>query len=42
MQAEYKTFAVVLKALRAGRKTTGDCKVSKSAQVPGLLFEESF
>jgi hypothetical protein len=41
MQAEYKTCAVVLKALRARKKTTGDCNVSKSAQVPGLPFEES-
>lgn len=24
------------------KKSTGDCKVSKSAQVPGLPFEESF
>ena len=42
MQAEYKTCAVVLKALRARKKTTGDCNVSKSAQVPGLPFKDSF
>ncbi len=42
MKAEYKTPAAVKKALRAGKKSTGDWKASKSAQVPGLSFKDSF
>jgi hypothetical protein len=42
MQAEYKTCAVVLKALRAGRKQQETARFRKRAQVPGLPFEESF
>jgi hypothetical protein len=42
MSAEYKTPAAVQKALRAGKKSTGDGKVSKSSQVPGLPFKDSF
>ncbi len=42
MQVEYKTPAAVQKALRAGKKSTGDLEVSKSAQVPGLLLKDSF
>jgi hypothetical protein len=30
------------KSVARRKKITGDCKVSKSAQVPGLPFEESF
>ncbi len=30
------------KSFARRKKLTGDCKVSKSAQVPGLPFEESF
>jgi hypothetical protein len=30
------------KSFARRKKSTGDCKVSKSAQVPGLPFEESF
>jgi hypothetical protein len=37
-----KTPAAVLKTLCTGKKSTGDCKVSKSAQVPGLPYEDSF
>ncbi len=42
MYTECKIPAAVQKSLRAGKKSTGDCKVSKSAHVPGLPFKDSF